>query len=348
MAHRGTPYDSKMVRYTAALIAPDNFKEGIASYGWFQRFVHGRHAEELRLKKTSTIDLGHAAWSRWSVMEKFFKEFESLVEEHNLWDKPDRFYNIDETGFGDKQLNNFFVVPKGMQAPYIRQAFTREHTTVATCLSADGKVLPPFIVFQNNLPDGDFATYGPQPAGYSFNSSGYMNGDLYYNYIVDLVEPYMCKDRPVVLLQDNLAAHNSLRVREFCISKGIHLVNIPPHTSHILQPCDQVFYALKCKFSSLALMCQYLRDFVLINQSKFPALLKVAIERALIPTKVKHAWKVTGLFPPNIHNIDKTKLVADEDDGAGGDGGGDAGGDASQPSTSGSVAPGTATITILT
>ncbi|KAF2904072.1 hypothetical protein ILUMI_02106 [Ignelater luminosus] len=57
-------------------------------------------------------------------------------------------------------------------------------------------------------------------------------------------------ENPVLLVMDNHSSHSSFPSYLFCREKGIHIVSIPPHTSHRLQPLDLTFYGpLKTAFN---------------------------------------------------------------------------------------------------
>ena len=49
-------------------------------------------------------------------------------------------------------------------------------------------------------------------------------------------------DDPVLLILDNHSSHKSYQSYCFCRENNIHLVSLPPHTSHRLQPLDICFY----------------------------------------------------------------------------------------------------------
>ena len=60
--------------------------------------------------------------------------------------------------------------------------------------------------------------------------------------------------RPVLLILDGHASHVSIEAIEFARSNDIHMLYIPAHTTHILQPLDvgvfksfKSFYAKACK-----------------------------------------------------------------------------------------------------
>ena len=72
---------------------------------------------------------------------------------------------------------------KGAPHVYQRNSVTSEHITALICIRADGLVLPPLIVFKNATPKTAYKTIGPVDAMYRTTDSGYVNADLYLEYI---------------------------------------------------------------------------------------------------------------------------------------------------------------------
>ena len=50
------------------------------------------------------------------------------------------------------------------------------------------------------------------------------------------------KERPVLLILDNVDAHISPTAIDLARENGVVLLTIPPHTSHYLQPLDRTCY----------------------------------------------------------------------------------------------------------
>ncbi|KAJ8879757.1 hypothetical protein PR048_020365 [Dryococelus australis] len=57
-------------------------------------------------------------------------------------------------------------------------------------------------------------------------------------------------DHPVLLLLDNHSSHLALEAINFCRDHSIHLLTLPPHSSHKMQPLDRNFFGpLKAFYS---------------------------------------------------------------------------------------------------
>ena len=64
------------------------------------------------------------------------------------------------------------------------------------------------------------------------------------------------EDRPVLITQDNLAAHLSIDLMRFCKERKLEMVSFPARTTQILQPADALFNNLKLKFADIARRAQ--------------------------------------------------------------------------------------------
>ncbi|GFR80196.1 tigger transposable element-derived protein [Elysia marginata] len=91
--------------------------------------------------------------------------------------------------------------------------------------------------------------------------NGWMNSDLFpkvLEHFVFFIHP--TEEKQVILILDNHKSHLSLEALEFAKKKCIHILTLPPHTSHKTQPLDRtVFGPLKTYFNAAAnaLMLQH-------------------------------------------------------------------------------------------
>ena len=227
--------------------------------------------------------------SRRSVMDNFFAEAKSIMEELCVLDEPNRLYNIDEswTGSNDDQKHQKIVAIKGIRTPYQWQMTTSEHVTLTMCISANGDFLPAMVTFTKSIPTRDyFIQQGPQHSLYTATESGHIDSTMYLRYMKHL-EPHLSQTRPVVIFQDNIGAHESYELIEFCVAKQIHLINFPSKSTHIIQPLDKIFGTLKFHIHTKALRSQ-----IGINRAKIPIVLRFAI-KSMKPESIKNSFKRT-------------------------------------------------------
>ena len=67
--------------------------------------------------------------------------------------------------------------------------------------------------------------------------NGWINQELYIEWFKFFIQN-LPPARPVLLLQDGHGSHISIALIELARANDIHLLCIPAHTSHVLQPLD--------------------------------------------------------------------------------------------------------------
>ena len=285
------------------------FKHGLASRGWWSNFLK-RHPE-LTVRTPSLVDPGRVAMSWTSVMDTWFRDAEAFLHKNDLFDVPARIYNIDESWFSPKESKKQKVVTdRNNNMPYKLFGGVRDHTTLTLCICADGSWIPPMITFQTSIPSTtEFLNDGPGNALYNSTQTGHIDSDLYFKYIVH-IEPFLNETRPVVIFQDNLGAHCTDQLVDFCIEKKIHIYTFPAKTSHILQPLDKLFGTFKITLEMKkheAMLIQQSH----ISKSKLPILTRFTIQ-ATKSDVIRGVFEKTGIYPFDRCKITPDLLVGDE------------------------------------
>ena len=116
-------------------------------------------------------------------------------------------------------------------------------TTVVCSTNASGAYVPPMFIFKGknmnirlmkNCTHGAIGVTSP---------SGWIDKDLFVRYLkhfVAYVKP--TESQPVVVILDGHRSHKSIEAVEFARANHVHLITIPPRTSHRLQPLDLTFF----------------------------------------------------------------------------------------------------------
>ena len=119
--------------------------------------------------------------------------------------------------------------------------------------SADGKVVPGMIVYPyQRAPREDVASV-PPPWAIGLSDSGWMKSDTFYEYVINVLDPYIVREnipKPVVLFLDGHKSHMSYALSQQCAQRQIIVYPLHPNSTHILQPADvSVFKPLKSAWS---------------------------------------------------------------------------------------------------
>jgi len=111
------------------------------------------------------------------------------------------------------------------------------------CGSADGQLLPPYVVYKA---EGLWATWmenGPTDAHYNRSRSGWFDNICIEDWFFSLLLPTLKKrSGKQILIGDNLSSHISINVLEACKQHNIAFVSLPPNSTHLTQPLDVAFF----------------------------------------------------------------------------------------------------------
>ncbi|CAC5411815.1 unnamed protein product [Mytilus coruscus] len=181
-----------------------------------------------------------------------------------------------------------------------------EHITLLACASAAGGFMPNMLIFTKSLPCGRYASEMPKDWLYATAENGYITRDLFENWFEKVFIPSIGLRRPNLLIIDNHSSHLSIPVIDMAIEHGIEILGLPPHTSHFLQPLDQIFHPLRSGYSELALNIGLVKADMVIKKNKFAIVLQQAQDKAWSPHVIKQGFRKTGLYPLNSTAIDKS------------------------------------------
>lgn len=178
-------------------------------------------------------------------------------------------------------------------------------------MSAAGDYVPPMFIFGRGRMKYELTKNGPVNAIYKTSKNGWVNEDLFYDWMVHFAKHTKCSiDDRVLLVMDNHSSHCSLKVFNFCKSNGISVVTLPPHTSHRLQPLDVCFYGpLKTAYNQECDSFIRSKQYQKIDQSDVAELFKKAFNRAATIEKAVKGFQSTGIYPLNRNVISEEEFM---------------------------------------
>ncbi|GFO18680.1 tigger transposable element-derived protein 6-like protein [Plakobranchus ocellatus] len=213
----------------------------MASSDWQKGFM-ARNGERLALRTAEPTSLARTtAFNRFNV-ETFFNNLETCYLKAKS--TACTIYNLDETGCTTTHKPPKVLARKGCkQVGKVVSQERGELVTVCAIVSAAGVCIPPVLVFPRKNYKDIFMRGGPEEALGLVNPSGWMNIDLFLNVLKHFVKHARpAIDHQVVLVMDNHESHVSLAAREYAKENNIHIVTLPPHTSHRTQPLDRTVF----------------------------------------------------------------------------------------------------------
>ena len=296
-------------------IGRDNPFNGQPGFKWWKGFQ--KRFPQLVDRKAQHLPKHRATAGTYSRIQGFLAKVRKLLKSLHIADAPDlgdRLWNCDESGVCTSVVSSTVLARRG--AKWVHETTGgsgREMTTVHMGGSASGRRLAPFIVYKGKHLYSSWTKGGPVGATYAVSESGWMEKNNFLSWFSKVFIPSvqaLLDTGPVVLLFDGHHSHISLQLLELAKSSNIHLVCLPAHTSHILQPMDVgVFGPMKATWKRLLKEYKTSTRAANVTKDVFPSLLDQLWATSLLPEHIKAGFRASGLLPLNAAAIPQYKVV---------------------------------------
>ena len=279
------------------------FKGGFAGRGWYDGFIF-RHPK-LTLRSPQPLSYCRALCSNKATIDDFFAKLGGVYGRLNLISKPMQIFNADETGVGIVHKPGKVVTEIGRRNVYGIAAAEKGKThTILSCVSASGVTLPPLMIYPRKKCVPEKMKEGAVSGTLFLTSeSGWINRELYLLWFRQFLQ-WIPPVRPVLLIQDGHSSHVTIELIELARANDIHLLCLPAHTTHILQPLDVgVFKSFKSHFSKAC--HRYMMKFPgrVVTSDSISSLVGEAWPHAFTPLNVLGGFKKCGIYPFNPGQI---------------------------------------------
>ena len=152
-----------------------------------------------------------------------------------------QIYNCDETGVSVVHKPGKVVAEMGRhKVDAVPSAEKGKTHTILTCVSKSSHVLPPMIFPRKQTPPANFREGTVAQTLFVNSTNSWINNDLFlqwFKFFLANIPP----TQPVLLIMDGRGTHMSI---ELARSSGVHLLCLPSHTIHDLQPLAANFLLL--------------------------------------------------------------------------------------------------------
>jgi len=273
-------------------------------------WISFKERNRLSIRTPEATSIGRAtAFNRYTV-GKFFENLGSVMQMYKF--EAQDIYNVDETGCTTVQVPENVVAELGAkQVGSVTSGERGQLVTAAYAVNAVGSVVPPMLIFPRKNYKDFFIKGGPASCIGGANPSGWMNEELFITYLKHFISYTRCnKEKKVLLILDNLEAHQTLAAIDLAKENGVILLTIPPKTSHKLQPLDVSCYK-PFKTSYNRAMDNWMRS----NPGKtvtiydIPELIAHAHLNGLTAQNIVSGFRSTGIFPLNQDVFSETEYA---------------------------------------
>lgn len=281
------------------------FKNGRPSIRWWYGMKR-RHLKITLRRPEGTAAVRHQCMDPTKVA-KYFSVLKMVLDDNQLNSKPHTIWNMDETGVQLDHKPGRIIATKGSKYLHSRTSGNRETITVIGAINAGGGYIPPHVIVKGKTTRSLFSFQmetAPDGTTWSVSDSGWTKQGIALLWFNAAFLPNIGPDRPQLLIVDGHDSHNFVELLETAAENGIHIIELPAHTSNWLQPCDRtVFGPFKNAYRKACedLMTQF--PGTLVSRASFCGLLKKAWEEALSASNIVSGFRACGIHPFNPDSV---------------------------------------------
>lgn len=254
-----------------------------------------RHKEVLSTRMCQNIKRSRAAVSP-DIINSYFDELEKELKDV----PPSNIVNYDETNLCDDPGRKKLIFRRGCKYPERVMNSSKASTSVMFAASADGKILPPYVVYKAVHLYDSWREGGPKNSRYNRTKSGWFDSFCFADWVQSIAIPYFRNlGGSKFLIGDNLASHLSMDVIKTCNDNQIQFIFLPGNSTHITQPLDVAFFR-PMKMAWRKILEEWKqgpgRRESSVPKDKFPALLRKLCD-SLQENNVLSGFKKCGIYP---------------------------------------------------
>ena len=278
---------------------------------WLNRFL-GRHPD-LDSKVGRCLDKERALATDLDSFKKHLDRFYHIrcrfhVRDEDTWNTDEKGFAIGLGGAGT------LIGRASRRNPSLIQDGGRDWITVVEAISGGAKVLPPLIIFKANAHlighHTNIEIEEKEDAFFATSAKGYTNAQITFKWFQEIFEQ---RTRTVnginqhwILVLDGHSTHvENYEFIQHAIDHNIHLICLPSHSTHILQPLDVGIFSPVSTYYR-----QELEDCVrqqgpygTIKKTDVFPLLQRARLKTFQPEIILSAWRACGLILFNRNRI---------------------------------------------
>lgn len=275
---------------------PFNMEIQRAGKDWLQGFFS--RYPDLSIRQPQGTNLSRAIAFNRPKVQQFFDVYGEILQTAPFL--PNRIWNMDETGITNVHKPGKIIASRGVrQVSKITSGERGKTVTVICAMSASGVYLPPMLIFpRKRMVDSLMHGAPPQSIG-CCSPNGWTDSDLFVKWLMHFIQfTNSSKQSQHVIILDGHHSHKSLAAINVARDHGIHLITLPPHSTHKMQPLDRTYFkSLKAAYNLEA------DSWMIGNPGKrisFPDMAGIfgkAFLRSATPDKAIQGFKSCGIWP---------------------------------------------------
>ncbi|XP_039755804.1 uncharacterized protein LOC120630605 [Pararge aegeria] len=308
-AEWGCPLDALDLRYIVKAYLDQvgrtvlKFKHNLPGPDFVASFLK-RHKNQISQRYSQNIKKKRAEVSPDTIKE-YFKELEVSLAGIN----PSNVINYDETNLTDDPGRKKIITKRGTKYPERVMNSSKSSVSLMIAATADGSLLPPYVVYKAQNLYNTWTENGPLGARYNRTQSGWFDATIFEDWIKSIIIPYF-KDKvgKKCLIGDNLSSHLSMETIKLCYEQNISFIFLPANSTHLTQPLDVAFFRpMKIAWRNVVLKWKKTdgKAQATIPKGCFPRLLNKLMEELRNNSKANiiAGFRKTGIYPINEDEV---------------------------------------------
>lgn len=279
------------------------FNNNLPGVDYVEGFLK-RYKKEISARISQNIKRSSAAVSP-QIIEDYFRELQNSLEDVPL----SNIVNYDEFNLADDPGKKKVLTKRGVKYPERVMNHTKSSTSLMMAASADGTLLPCYVVYKADKLYKTWTTNGPTNCRYNRTSSGWFDSSTFEDWVETVALSYFSnKPGKKILIGDYLSSHLSLEVIKKCQEHNIRFVFLPPNSTHLTQPLYVAFFGpMKIAWHNILSTWKKCEGRALptIPKNVFPKLLKKLLETMEPSTKqnILAGFMKAGISPLNKDEV---------------------------------------------
>lgn len=182
------------------------------------------------------------------------------------------------------------------------------------CFSATGQYIPPFLIFPRKNMKMELMNGTPPGSKYACHPSGWIQQDIFVEWLhhfISITKP--SAEDPVVLILDGHYSHTkNLEVITVARENHVHIICLPPHSTHRMQPLDVAFMSpFKTYYTQEITNWLRLNPGRVVTGYQVGELFGKAYIKAATMDIAINGFRKAGMFPPDRNIFKEYDFVAE-------------------------------------
>lgn len=260
------------------------------------------HHPDITLRKPQSTSIQRAVGFNKEQVDLFFNKYEAISAKFKF--SPSKIFNCDETGVSVVHENATMVLSqKGKkQVSKITSGERGRNVTVLLSINATGDTfIPPLFVFGRKKLAEELKKDAPEGSIFACEKSGWITCNsflLWLKMFITRVNP--TKESPALIILDGHSSHKELKVILYAREHNVHMISLPPHTTHKLQPLDRtIMRPFKAAYNEACARWMQKYRPLKIAQRDIASLVNTAFMAVCRMELAKSGFACTGLYPLN-------------------------------------------------